>query len=102
MKAMLIPFALMLLACTPEAPATVANPSGLIPMSFTASSETPTRTTLSSTYGILWSSSDAVTLFASTGTEGSTFKVSSTQDGGSVATFTGLSPQTSNSWYYAL
>lgn len=102
MKAMIIPFALMLLACTPVAPATVANPSGLIPMTFTASSEMPTRTALSSTYGILWSSSDAVTLFASTGTEGSTFKVSSTQDGGSVATFTGLSPQTSNGWYYAL
>lgn len=102
MKAMTVPFAILLLACTPEALSPVEAPSDLLPMTFTAAGEASTKTALSDAWGILWSSSDAITLFAQTGKAGQEFKVSSVSDGGRVASFSGLSPQSSNGYYYAL
>lgn len=75
----------------------------LIPLTFTAyQEELPTKTSLGADYSILWSGSDAVSLFASTGAAGTSFGVSSTSDEGRVATFTGLTPASSNGYYYAL
>lgn len=99
MRALLIPLAALLLACTGEAPAT---PGGLVGLTFTARPEALTKTSLSGSYGILWSTSDKVTVFSSAGTSGTTFKVSSTAGGGSVATFSGQVPQASGDCYYAL
>jgi hypothetical protein len=62
----------------------------------------PTKTTLGVDYGIIWSASDAVTLFASAGAPGSAFQVESVQDDGRKAVFTGLTPASSNDYYYAL
>ena len=91
---------LAIASCRHENPETVL--SGPVPMTFTAMSEASTRTALGSGGSVLWNSSDAITVFASAGTTGSTFKVSSTSEGGSVATFSGLSTQSTNGWYYAL
>ena len=77
--------------------------SQLIPMTFKAyADESPTKTSLGEDYGIRWSTADEVTLFAATGAAGERFRVESTQNEGRVATFTGLSPATSNGYYYAL
>lgn len=102
MRTYLIPLAALLLSCTPESVEYASDASGLIPMSFTASQEPHTRTTLDAGYGICWSTSDAVTLFAATGSAGNEFKVSATENGGKTATFSGLSPESSNDYYYAL
>lgn len=71
-------------------------------MSFTALSESATRTTLGSEGRVLWSGSDAISLFDATGTPGTTFKVESTSEGGSIATFSGLSPIGAGSYAFAL
>ena len=76
-------------------------PGGPLHMSFRGTTETPTRTSLGSGYSVRWSTSDAVTLFSGTGA-GSTFKVASTENDGLTATFTGLTPESSNGYYYAL
>ena len=102
MKYHLCILAALLCACSPDIPDSIAASSNLVPMTFTASGEASTRTSLSPTYGILWSTSDAVTLFAGAGTAGNEFKVASIEDGGAVATFTGLSPASSVGYYYAL
>ena len=102
MKYHLCILAALLCACSPDIPDSIAASSNLVPMTFTASGEATTRTSLSPKYGILWSTSDAVTLFAGAGTAGNEFKVASIEDGGAVATFTGLSPASSVGYYYAL
>lgn len=100
MKAMMtIPFAALLLACTTMEP---EAPSGLVRLSFSACGEPSSKTALSSDYGVLWSTSDIVTLFSGTGTKGSEFKVESVSDGGAVATFSGLTPQSADGYYFAL
>ncbi|MBO4742728.1 MAG: hypothetical protein J5533_03740, partial [Bacteroidales bacterium] len=91
---------LALCACTKEAPSQV--PEALTPMTFRGSVEASTRTSLGSGYSTVWSDSDKITLFSSTGTAGSTFSIASTEAGGTIATFTGLSPQSANGYYYAL
>ena len=101
MKYQLCILAALLCACSPTLPDSSAAPNGLRQMSFTASAEAPTKTSLSTSYGIRWSTADAVTLFAGTGT-GNEFKVSSTQDDGAVATFTGLSQESAIGYYYAV
>lgn len=107
--------AVLLCACSQINPDTTTD-APLKQMSFCASSEaasseaargepsttTDTKTTLSSGRKILWSTKDAVTLFAATGAQGSKFTVTSIEDGGAVATFGGLSPESANGYYYAL
>ena len=100
MKRLLPILAALLCACTLISPESV--PDGQLQMSFTASHEPGTKTSLQNGRSILWSTSDAVSLFASSGSKGSTFKVSSIEDGGSTAIFSGLSPESANGWYYAL
>ena len=93
-----------LYACTPLNPDVVDDPSGQpVQMTFKGMQENSvTKTTLGSDYSIGWSTTDAVTIFAATGVAGSKFNVSSTEDGGKVATFSGLSHATANGYYYAL
>lgn len=91
---------LALLACRHENPE-AAHP-GPVPVTFTAISEPASRTSLGGGGSVLWSSSDAITLFDGTGSAGSTFKVASISQGGAVATFTGLSPQSADGYSYAL
>lgn len=102
-KNMLV-LAILLAACArEEVPSRMqADDPQLIPMTFTARVDDGTKTTLGEDYSIRWSQSDQVTLFASTGSTGTTFNVASTESDGLVATFTGLSPETSNGYYYAL
>ena len=102
-KNMLV-LAILLAACAgEEVPSRMqADDPQLIPMTFTARVDDGTKTTLGEDYSIRWSQSDQVTLFASTGNAGTTFNVASTESDGLVATFTGLSPETSNGYYYAL
>ena len=76
--------------------------SSLVKMSFTALQDPLTRTALGADYSVRWTNSDEITLFASTGSAGETFSVSSTSGDGLTATFTGLSHETSNGYYYAL
>ncbi|MBP5522210.1 MAG: phosphodiester glycosidase family protein [Bacteroidales bacterium] len=92
-------------ACTPQNPEIFERSSGeLVEMTFTGLQEASgaTRTTLGPDYSIHWSSSDAVSIFAATGQAGTTFNVASTEKDGTVASFTGLSHETSNGYYYAL
>ena len=93
-----------LIACTEEGlpGSTPAEDGLLVPMTFTALQEDLSKTSLASDFSVLWSSSDKVTLFAETGAAGNSFSVASTEDGGRRATFSGLSPTTSNGYYYAL
>ena len=92
----------LLCACTTEAFEAPAGSPELMEMTFTGSIEPQSRSSLDAAYGIRWSTSDAVTLFAATGSAGSEFKVASTYADGTVATFSGLSPESSNGYYYAL
>lgn len=105
--------ALLLTACAqelPEEPITQQEPETqeLIPdgfqrMTFAAEAEeTATKTTLGTDFSIHWSSSDAISLFATTGAAGERFSVATTTDEGRKATFSGLSPETSNGYYYAV
>ena len=96
----LILCALAMCACTKEAPSRA--PGDLLQMTFRGSVEESTRTSLGSGCSTVWSKSDKVTLFSGTGTSGASFSVASTESGGTVATFTGLTPQSSNGYYYAL
>lgn len=93
--------AVLALACSREMPAVEEEPE-CFPMTFTACPETPVKTTLGADYSIRWSTSDQITLFASTGTAGASFSVSATEDEGKTATFTGLSPLSANGYYYAV
>lgn len=77
-------------------------PADVRQMSFTAIFDPETKTTLQEGRHVRWSASDAVSLFASTGTKGSIFKVSSLESGGAVATFTGQLPESTADCYYAL
>ncbi|MBO6169316.1 MAG: phosphodiester glycosidase family protein [Bacteroidales bacterium] len=99
-------FACALCACTPLSTEGIKSlPDGLISMSFTGVQEggsEATKTSLGSDFSIHWSSSDEVTIFARTGEAGETFKVASTESDGTVATFTGLSHESANGYYYAL
>lgn len=98
--------AMSVAACTvlDEEPLTVPQEGeDLIPMTFVADQENPpVKTSLDAGYGICWSGSDNVSLFATTGAAGTQFTVASTEDGGRVATFSGLTPASSNGYYYAL
>ena len=98
----LIVCALAMCACTKEAPSQASVNGDLLQLTFRGSVEECTRTSLGSGYSTVWSKADKVTLFSATGTSGATFSVSSTESGGTVATFTGLTPQSSNGYYYAL
>lgn len=74
-------------------------------MTFTGSQEEASggsKTTLGTDFTIHWSTSDAITIFSQTGLAGDTFSVSSTENDGTVATFTGLTHESSNGYYYAL
>lgn len=102
MKKMIYIILAALCACSPESPDRAPDQSGMIRKCFTASQESVTRTTLDSGYGIRWNSSDAISLFATTGSAGSTFTVESTDNDGLTATFSGLTPESSNGYYYAL
>ena len=101
-KLLAIPLAALLCACAPASLETPEIPSGLVRKTFTAVQEGLTKTALSPSYGILWSTSDKVSLFASTGSAGTEFTVGSTSDSGSCAVFSGLTPESSNGYYYAL
>ena len=76
--------------------------SALVPMSFRARAEAGTRTSLNADYGIVWSTSDRITLFSETGVPGRTFSVDHVEEGGTVATFSGLTTTSTNGYYYAL
>ena len=95
-----------LCACSQHIPEPAPTPSGdMVPMTFCGSQENcpdATRTSLGNDYSIRWSTSDAVTIFARTGQEGDSFQVSSTENDGTVATFSGLTHESSNGYYYAL
>ena len=101
-KSLFLLASLLAIACTVENADTPEEAAGLVQMTFTGSREGLTKTSLDSSYGITWSSSDAVSLFSTTGSTGAEFKVSSTEASGSIATFTGLTSATSNGYYYAL
>ena len=101
-KLLAIPLAALLCACAPVSLEAPEIPSGLVSKTFTAVQEGLTKTALSPSYGILWSTSDKVSLFASTGSAGAEFTVGSTSDSGSCAVFSGLTPESSNGYYYAL
>ncbi len=96
-KALLLALALSG-ACARELPDTAAPAL----MSFRAFPEAATRTSLGEGWSVLWSASDAVSLFEDTESAGTTFTVSSTQDGGTVATFSGLTPQSAGGYLFAL
>lgn len=98
----LLLLALLACACTKETPAPSQVADELLPLRFTARQEPLTKTSLTDAYGIRWSTDDAITLFAATGSAGSTFTVATTEEEGSVATFEGLSPASANGYYYAL
>lgn len=91
-----------LCACSLELPDGVPAPSWSVRMRFTACPEAPTRTSLDSGFNIRWSRSDAISLFAATGSEGASFTVESTEQDGTIAVFSGLTPESSNGYYYAL
>lgn len=76
----------------------------LLKLSFTACNDTSplSKTALGPGYSVLWSASDKIALFPESGAAGSSFNVASIEDGGRTATFTGLTPATSNGYYYAL
>ena len=95
----LLPLALCLFACSPETPESSGN---MVIKTFTAYPEALTRTSLDSSYGIRWSTSDAITVFSGTGSAGTTFNVASTSSDGSVATFSGLTSQSSADFSYAV
>lgn len=87
-------------ACSRETPSEAHGE--LVWMTFRGSVEESTRTSLGSGGSTVWSSSDKVSLFSGTGSAGATFSVASTESGGTVATFTGLTPQSADGYYYAL
>ena len=93
-------------ACTPQSPDIFDNPSdNLVSMTFTGTQDDAmggSKTSLAGDYSIRWSTSDAISLFATTGQAGATFNVSSTENDGALATFTGLTHETSNGYYYAV
>lgn len=78
--------------------------NALLPMTFRAVQEETslTKTTLAGNYSIRWSTTDEVSLFAATGVAGSSFQVVSTKADGSIATFSGLTTESANGYYYAL
>lgn len=88
-------------ACSKEGPDSLHG-DALVQKVFTAVPDPECKTSLSEDFGILWSKSDAVSLFSSTGSKGSKFTVSSTEAGGKVATFSGLTTESSNGYFYAL
>lgn len=90
---------LAICACTIE-PAFPEVPEEPAVAVYTGMIEQPTRTSLDKDYGILWSSSDAVSLFQNQGSRGTQFIVSSTSDDGKTAEFTG--PAASEGYLYAL
>lgn len=100
MKRYLLVAAALLCACTREMPFESNSP--LISMTFTATQEVLTKTSLSADYGIRWSTADQISVFSSTGIAGSTFAVASTEADGSIATFTGLTTESANGYYYAV
>lgn len=104
MKLIYLPVLALLCACSQEMlPLGETELSGeLVPMSFVAYPDSPTKTALGADYSIRWSTSDKVSLFSSTGSAGAEFSVAETQADGTVATFTGLTHATSNGYYYAL
>ena len=73
-----------------------------IPMTFRADAESGTRTALNSDNGILWSSSDQISIFSETGVIGSRFQVDQVDASGTIATFIGLTTTSTNGYYYAL
>ena len=98
--------AVALSACTALVPEIVITPdSGLCQMTFTGvpdDSGAGTKTALGDGYSIRWSNSDVITVFAATGEAGTDFTVASIGSDGAVATFTGLTHETANGYYYAL
>lgn len=77
--------------------------SDLLPMTFRAEAETgSTRTSLNADNGIVWTTSDRITLFSETGVAGRTFTVDRLDESGTVASFSGLTTESSNGYYYAL
>lgn len=75
----------------------------MLSLVFRASHENEiTKTSLGTGNGICWSTSDQVTIFSGTGVSGTSFRVSSTESEGSIATFEGLTAASSNGYYYAL
>ena len=91
-------------SCSKMQPAEIPAQAELLKLSFTAcGDESPlTKTSLGDGYRVLWSNSDKISLFAESGASGTEFSVASIADGGRSATFTGLTPATSNGYYYAL
>lgn len=77
--------------------------SEMVPMTFRARAENGgTRTSLNAENGIVWTASDRITLFSETGVSGQTFTVADVDETGTVATFSGLTTESSNGYYYAL
>lgn len=100
-----LPFLILCYCCsgmTKDNPAEPASREGaLVPLSFTASSGShETRTTLDSDGGILWQSWDKITVFGGTDGTGTEFSVSSLENGGRTARFSGLGLPAVN--HYAL
>ena len=91
-----------LCACTVQLPEiAVTTATDLVPMTFTGLQDNAgiTKTSLGGDYSIRWSNSDAITVFSTTGEAGEAFNVESTENDGAVATFSGLTPVTSNDYY---
>ena len=102
----LLLFAAVFCGCAPQSPDIFDDPADQLKlMTFTGSQEEASggsKTTLGTDFTIHWSTSDAITIFSQTGLAGDTFSVSSTENDGTVATFTGLTHESSNGYYYAL
>ena len=85
-------FCILACACTAVIPE--PEPQELEMMSFTAMPEEhleTTKTSLDSSYGICWGQTDAISMFRTTGGHGVNFSVSSIEQNGAVASFTGPS-----------
>lgn len=107
MQKFIIPFAaclLLMCSCADRLMETPVQEEAPVPVTFRAVHEEGPegKSTLGADFSIRWSNSDEITLFASTGSTGATFTVSGTEEDGKVATFTGLTTESSNGYYYAL
>lgn len=72
----------------------------LVPLKFTATGESPTKTSLGEDFSILWNADDRITVFAGENADGREFAVESVSEDGRSAVFSGLSAV--SPVYYAL
>ena len=78
---------LLICACARICPEIEITRAGIV--SYSASIEPQTRTSMDGSYGVHWEMSDEVSLFPSAGGEGVGFSISKLENDGTTATFTG-------------